>query len=401
MYRVLLAEDEVIVRHGIKALINQSGQNLTIVADVANGQLAWEAFQAHSPEIVITDLRMPIMDGLSLIRKIRESGSDCIIIILTCLDDFDFVREAIDLNVFSYQLKLSAGPDEITAVLKKVIQKLDKDGIHASPKYLARHLIISQLFDDYIIYGRIDTQTFRNFIQRTGTQLQDSMLRLCLVRLDPPDNAEDEPYSGFSLDDILEKLDSAFCCYTGREICAKSSTEYIVIYNEPVSQFADSVNCRLTLLTALQKAILVPVTIGISCTGRGFCELSSLYRSAYTDLCGEESGSEYQHVYIQLCKQYLAEHFSEQLSLQSVAAIIGITPNYLSSLFVKYTGETFTSFLNTIRIEEVKRLMVAPGRTTGSLGRQVGYDNESYFIRVFKKHTGLTPNQYREKHMRL
>ena len=398
-YRVLLAEDEVIVRHGIRSLLDQSGLDLRIVADVENGSLAWDAFCACSPEIVITDLRMPVMDGLELIRKIREVSSQTLIIILTCLDDFELVQKAIELNVFSYLLKLSAGPDEILAALRKAITKLDETH-RSAKKWFDRHLVISQLFDDYILYGRIDAQTFCSFISRTGISLREENLRLYFLRFQEPDG-EASQREALSQEEVLDQLERYFEKQSNAEIYARNDHDYIIICNEPEQDgLSPSERCSM-LLSRLESGFDVPFSIGVSDPGNGFSELPALYQNAYSDLCGQSQGSGFQQAYVQICKDYIGEHFAEPLSLKIVASTIGITPNYLSGLFVRYAGETFTSYLNKIRIEQVKRLMEKPGCATGALGRRVGYDNESYFIRVFKKATGMTPSQYREKHMRL
>mgnify|MGYP002794296431 CR=1 FL=1 len=86
MYKVLIAEDEMLVRTGIRASIDWEKFNMYVVDEAADGQTAWELYQQHQPDLVLTDIKMPFMDGIELIRKIRDTGSHTEIIILSCLD---------------------------------------------------------------------------------------------------------------------------------------------------------------------------------------------------------------------------------------------------------------------------------------------------------------------------
>jgi two-component system response regulator YesN len=92
---------------------------------------------------------------------------------------------------------------------------------------------------------------------------------------------------------------------------------------------------------------------------------------------------------------YIREHFNENLSLESVSQQIFISPYYLSHLFREELGITFLEYLTRIRIEEAKRLLKDRNITINAIASDVGYDDPGYFSKVFKKNTGLSPNQYR------
>jgi two-component system response regulator YesN len=92
---------------------------------------------------------------------------------------------------------------------------------------------------------------------------------------------------------------------------------------------------------------------------------------------------------------YIREHFNENLSLESVSQKIFISPYYLSHLFKEELGVTFLEYLTRIRIEEAKRLLKDRNVTINAISSDVGYDDPGYFSKVFKKNTGLSPNQYR------
>ncbi len=75
MYKVLIVEDEMLVRVGLKNSINWNKFNMDVIADVANGQTALEKYESEAPDLIITDIKMPIMDGMELITRIRKNDS--------------------------------------------------------------------------------------------------------------------------------------------------------------------------------------------------------------------------------------------------------------------------------------------------------------------------------------
>ncbi len=120
MFGVLLVDDEVIVRLGIKSMIDWERLGLTVIADTSNGQEAMEVFKKFNPEIVITDIKMPIMDGIEFIKNIRTINSETKIIILTCLQDFEYAKEAISLGASEYFVKSDMMPADMERILIKV-----------------------------------------------------------------------------------------------------------------------------------------------------------------------------------------------------------------------------------------------------------------------------------------
>lgn len=125
MIGVLIVDDEMIIRYGIKSMIDWKKLGMIVVGDAANGKEALELFNAHKPDIVITDIKMPIMDGIELIRHIRKENSDTKIIILSCLQDFAHAKEAIRLGASEYLVKSDMMPSDIEEVLVTVKETID------------------------------------------------------------------------------------------------------------------------------------------------------------------------------------------------------------------------------------------------------------------------------------
>lgn len=125
MYKIMIVDDEMLVRIGVKSLINWQELGFEIVAEAGNGQSAYEKYVALKPDIVITDIKMPKQDGLWLTKKIKEDNPNTEIIFLTCYDDFSYAKEAIKLRVSNYIVKAEMEEEELRKILLEKKKKLD------------------------------------------------------------------------------------------------------------------------------------------------------------------------------------------------------------------------------------------------------------------------------------
>lgn len=126
MYKILLVDDEVIVRKGIRETISWAEQGFQCVGDCENGLEALEAIRNLKPDVVLTDIYMPFMDGLELARHIREEYPQTKVVILTGFDDFDYAQQAVKLNVKDFILKPITAA-ELRKVLDQIREELDRE----------------------------------------------------------------------------------------------------------------------------------------------------------------------------------------------------------------------------------------------------------------------------------
>ena len=99
---------------------------------------------------------------------------------------------------------------------------------------------------------------------------------------------------------------------------------------------------------------------------------------------------------IYLVKQYINENYAKSVTLEDASRQIGFSSPYLSSLFKKETGKNFSEYLSEVRIKNAKKLLKNPDLTSLEIAQAVGYADEKYFFRVFKKYTGLTPKEFKQ-----
>lgn len=127
MTKLLIADDEPLVQIGLKSMLNWADYDIEICATAMNGAQALELIERHSPDIVITDIKMPVMDGLELARTCRERfGKLPLFIILTSYEEFQLVKEALSCQVLDYLVKLELNKDSLEAVIQKALQTLDE-----------------------------------------------------------------------------------------------------------------------------------------------------------------------------------------------------------------------------------------------------------------------------------
>lgn len=130
MYRVLIVDDEMIVRHAVHSLIKWEGSRFEHVGSAANGVAALELAARTNPDIVITDIKMAEMDGLELIKRLTESGFDGEILVLSNYNDFELVREALKRGAHDYMLKLTLKSESFMQTLEEMATKLDGRRAH-------------------------------------------------------------------------------------------------------------------------------------------------------------------------------------------------------------------------------------------------------------------------------
>ncbi|TMV51969.1 response regulator [Paenibacillus mesophilus] len=124
---VLIVDDEPIIRIGLKSLVNWEEHGFRLVGEASDGVEALEHIRREPVDIVITDIRMPKMDGLELMREVKAVQRDVGLLVLSCLDDFAFVKEAMKLGAHDYILKPTMEPDELLAILRTIRTKLEEE----------------------------------------------------------------------------------------------------------------------------------------------------------------------------------------------------------------------------------------------------------------------------------
>lgn len=125
MFSVLIIDDEEIIREGLRTVINWEAAGCKLVGEAEDGDEGFEMVCSLKPDIVFTDIRMPGLNGLEMISKIKQVKVECKIIILTGFRDFEYAQEAVRLGAFRLLLKPTR-TEELTLTIEEAIKEIKK-----------------------------------------------------------------------------------------------------------------------------------------------------------------------------------------------------------------------------------------------------------------------------------
>nr|WP_145402314.1 response regulator [Paenibacillus xylanexedens] len=190
MYKVMIVEDEMLVRIGLKNSVEWSKFGLEVTADFPDGLAAWDYYEREKPDVVITDISMPRMDGMELISNIRKQDKHTRVVVLSCLEEFELARKALALDVSSYILKLTMTEEEIEQVLTGVREELDQQQSQVNVQGRTdsatpdMELVKEKMFKDFMFYRIFSTDEFARFVTESNLRLSPVRLVVCVMEVD-------------------------------------------------------------------------------------------------------------------------------------------------------------------------------------------------------------------------
>lgn len=520
-YNVFLVEDEVLVRKNICENSIWQDSEFRLCGNASNGRDALAKLtNINDVDIIITDIRMPLMDGLAFTKEIKAIMPKVHVIILSGYGEFKYAQQAMTLGVTEYLMK-PVTPSELLEVLIKTAKKIDDEReIHRSLEELNILLIDSQRrpvqkFLCALSTGLLDKAAIENAVNHLNINLSGDVFcgivvdisacihnddqyldlldftgyywspsegtyyffqddsTLCFLLSGNSDaalkdkvsaitaefqrhlsqcnicsgdfcnditglwysyssavttlrsmhsltngsimntasmNNGPSPISSYDInvykelilnllkygevenvDGTIQKIrkslshmqcSNMFFMYSGIDICLAVKNFITAICSSRASDFDSIINPMLSSLSTLYDVQLFLDMLS-SLLKKAIEFRNSMRADTYIDEI-EES------------KRYIELHFEEpDLSLSAVADQAHISPAYFSSLFSHATGDTFVSYLTTVRINKAKELLKTTGLHSSDIAYEVGYNDPNHFRKMFKRTTGLSPKEYR------
>ena len=272
MYNVLIVDDEAPAREILKLKVDWESIGCRISGMAKNGQEALDFYTENKPDLVITDIQMPVMGGLELIKAIKAIDENQPIIILSCHETFSFARKAIQLGVHDYLIKDSFDTEELYTTITEIFKSID-----------GKELVSSEVSNSYdkqkssilktLIFNPINADLQESYIQRYHLNLignQFIMLYLDIEILDQ--DISDLAKPQLSHDDIhtiQDILRMNLQDYALGEVCHTDSNTFLVIYNVTKSYSEtetrrESINIATGLRQSINSHFNIQTTIGIS-----------------------------------------------------------------------------------------------------------------------------------------
>ena len=189
LYRIMVVDDEEEIRLGIIKKIDWEANGFVVVGDAENGQDALEKAEKLQPDVIMTDIKMPFMDGLELGKRLSESMPSTKIIVFSGCDDFEYAHRAIKINVIEYVLK-PINSVELIEVLKRLKIQLDneydeKRNLQTLYKHYVESLpVIREQFLVGAIEGRISKNQWDEQPEKLDIDFKENYLSVALIHAD-------------------------------------------------------------------------------------------------------------------------------------------------------------------------------------------------------------------------
>lgn len=503
MYRILIADDETIIREGIKYLFDYSELGYTICGEAATGDETFAMIRDHRPDVVLLDIKMPGMTGLEVIRKAREAGFDGKVVIVSSYTDFKYAQEAIRYGVQDYITK-PIDDDELREILTRFRESFDREGIArtASQQYrskarsaIVRDIILGEgtpsaqswkdlhldaacyqvaIFSrpytstagevhlanpDHSLYDHIFLQNqdvlllkgegaikkLREMIEFNANANRNTPERIpffaCGAVVTSFDAIPDSYRSAQTLMQrrffceretyLLEQKDlpesDASMSIAGSECVKQYATQLLDciqsfnrrrmmqtlkelqerLYRAPES--VESIKLFLTDLYLQVKEQMRHLYSGseipffsnaaIIRTIRESSYLSEIiwFYSKRFEVFMDATGISTRDSVLDDILHYIHHNYASNITLENIAPLFGYNRSYLGKIFTKKMGQNFNSYVDFVRIEKSKELLLKDDMKVYTIAERVGYKNVDYFHIKFRKYVGQSPAEFRKK----
>lgn len=456
MRQVLLVDDESAVTNSLLYGIDWASLDLTVAGVAMNGLQALEYIQKNPVDIVITDIRMAELDGLSLSQRIYQMNRNIQTIIISGFAEFSYAQKALAYGVIGYVLK-PIEYAELTRYLKLAIHKLDRrrdsvendllDALYQNHAGQLRQLLRARGLeaDQYYTAASVSAQPLfgadeKVFPVRMGYKRYGYIAAAPFVQPALRTLADDPDCSGFSfirapapvqkLGPALKRLSvSAFHYFfdPAQKIFTGARRRARLPYPALVAAAAEQDAPRLIEL--LRKiGALPPEELSLNEAWRlyntladsEFCgpsvALDDIYSPEHLVFCfgtfqnmiqtlctrltdcpaAQPDGSLSNSAFLHMVR-FVELHLSENCSLQLIAREMNMNANYLGQLFKRETGKTYSTYVTELRIERAKELLASGELSINEIAAALGFNDYFYFLKTFKRVSGCTPKQYRQR----
>ncbi|MGZ9583194.1 response regulator transcription factor [Paenibacillus marinisediminis] len=513
--KVLIVDDELLVRQGIKHYINWEKEGFQLVGEASNGQEALQLVEQLHPHIIITDVVMPVMDGQELTRRVKMQYPEIEVIVLSSFSEFDYVKSTFQHGVVDYILKPKLESEELLRVLQKTAALIPT--LQLKPNGQDNPLSVDHVLTKAITGYDLECEESESSLLKSALPYRQLALLSCQLRSgqDKPNwkGIEDKLRIALEANSQQEHMNlytvypephiavfiinqnhvhlhgiSGMACkaineFTNKELkmCWAISDVFmnaydmasvyqeqiiklfqyqyyfpehlIMVHNELPNVEAVDSKFQLNGLTedlkrgryqeAFQDLLehaqrmsryyrtdvyefksflsnmIFNITIIMSNMGMDITELDeakyryfkaideALYAVQTIELLQAflneaasvfESQDHHSNQNMKRLLDYVQKHYAEPLTLSEMAKHFHFNPSYLSSYFAANNKEGFNEYLNRVRIEKAAELLRDKATSISEISGMVGFSDHSYFCKVFKKFTELSPSQYRSNH---
>lgn len=411
MYKMLIVDDEYLARTGICETIDWQQYDISVVATAVNGKDGLEKIAEHKPDIIISDIKMPIMDGIQLVSTLYEQNYDGIIIMLSGYNDFEYAKTTLEKGVFRYLLKPIDNDELVDTVVQAKDKLIKRRKMDMYISDFDRGIpIIKNSIADSIFHGcEIDEEFKQKMSLYDMPFIEHGIVVYCNVDLSTAGNEQEREQNARNALELVQK--GILSILSNHKVFYASTEKRIAFCCDFVD--VDALEKSIVrFLREYEKQCSVVVSIGISAVFNSMAEISAAFGAAKFIASNrlysvnsvyvaqevlEQSKMYKRHIVDAL--QYVAEHYNDcNLKIKTVAEALYVSESYLMHLFKQEVGKTFNTCLTEYRVMMAKQLLVEQKYKVYEIAELVGYQDMKYFGQVFRKAVGCTPSEYVKKY---
>lgn len=378
--KLLIVDDEKLIRQGIRFILEGSGLSFKEIYEAENGRAAISMAQQHRPEIILMDIKMPGLDGISAAREISHLITGCKIIFLTAYDSFEYAREALRCKARDFLVK-PVSRKELIKTFKACIDEINQDFVSIISPASGEPWFTPDCPPNVCIVIKVDCQLTAGIVKNTRTiktgnvsypiiMVQDGDRIICLTRVFATGS---EAISATT--DVARALAGVLCGPDGAGF--KAGIGNICSHTHDLRQsYAEA-----------SRAFEQAPAYSAEAHGAEIIHIGSL---------DEKRIISRPYQLVQQAIKYIEKNYNKKVHLEELARHLYLSPVYLSTIIRQYTGYTFSDYITFVRMENAKK-MLASSLSVKEVAMAVGYSDSNYFCRVFKKVTGVTATSFRKR----
>lgn len=359
MYSAIIVDDYQVYRKEISSMsVWGEVSGFEIAEEAADGLEALNKLRQHPVDLLVTDIRMPLINGLELLKKATEERlCDCVIL-MSQFGDFEYARQGLSNGAFEYLLK-PIDPAELLRVLLRARNYISERHLEISKINYVDN-IIKKTSEEYFPAAELDN--IMNLISEGRLEASEAASYLVDITYSEInyDIVKTAQIISLSLKRILDWLPDEFPWIN----------RFLNLQDIKISDFS-----KLDDISLIKEAFFNKVDIILS-TIRKF------------ELDIESNG-----LVRMTCKTIL-ENIDTDIKTNEIANMLFITRTYLSQFFKEKTGMNLIKYMTDVKIERAK-VLISRGINNSEISEILGYQDDEYFKRLFKKVTGMTINEYK------
>ncbi|WP_408892061.1 response regulator [Paenibacillus taichungensis] len=372
MIKVLIVDDDQLVRKGLMLAMPWAAFDMKVVGEAGNGERALEFLSENHVDLLITDLAMPVMSGIELIRTARKQFPDLPIAVLTLHQDFEYIQEALRLGAIDYIAKVQLEKEHFDEVLGRIHDRIQADRKKGSKDDAASESDKDALFYERNERGRRSLNEANNECEEVGLTFVAEGDECVKEKLHSFRWVHDERY----LHDLLQEL---------RTLRLPVSRLMQLLYGVTVDWNRTFKNIVCTEMTT-------PVHFA---SWQDVVEWMTKFRKEALVLSGGQYLRKEVSSSIMAAVKIVHDELQNPLFASDVSKRVNLSRSYFNQCFKELVGYSFNEYLRKIRIDKARDYLTQTAKPIVWIAEQTGYADEKYFSRMFREQVGMLPSEYR------